>query len=102
MVSWVPPAWGPHRGLRLSRMGSWGTRQAGAGMAAQPGASFPQFQFPRHLGSVSWAIADHALLLEALQLSFQLPYLARGTVPQDGSLLFQHSLHLPGPLSAQA
>lgn len=28
MVSWVPPACGPHRGLRLSRTGSWGTGQA--------------------------------------------------------------------------
>lgn len=47
MVSWVPPAWGPHWGLRLSRTGSWGTGQDGAGRAAWPGACSPWLQSPR-------------------------------------------------------
>lgn len=44
MVSWVPPAWGPRWGLRLSRTGSWETRQARAGIAIWPGISSPWLQ----------------------------------------------------------
>lgn len=53
MVSWVPPAWGPHWGLRLSRTGSWGTGQVKAGMAAQPGSFSPWLQPPRPLANFS-------------------------------------------------